>query len=119
MIHTAGFLLPGLVLGTMLAAPAFADTMRCGNQLVGQGDTRSLVLELCGEPTEVQQRSILRRPQIRLNGRLYFSSLGFEELPVEIWTYNFGPYQLMRRVKFVDGLIEAIETLGHGFNETR
>ena len=111
------FLVPGLVLGILLAASAHADSMRCGNRLVSDGDPRSMVLELCGEPTEVQTRSILRRPQVRLNGRLYFSGNGFEELPVEIWTYNLGPYQLMRRIKFVDGLIEQIETLGHGYNQ--
>jgi hypothetical protein len=36
------------------------------------------------------------------------------EVPVEIWTFNFGPYKLMRRVRFVDGLVEDIETLGYG-----
>jgi len=108
-------MIAGAMLGIVLATSAHADSMRCGNRLVGEGDTRSMVLELCGEPTEVQTRSILRRPTFRLNGRLYFSGDGFEELPVEVWTYNLGPYQLMRRIKFVDGLIEQIETLGHGF----
>ena len=37
------------------------------------------------------------------------------EVPVEVWTYNFGPYKLMRRVRFVDGLVEEIETLGYGY----
>jgi len=119
MRNPFALLLPGLVLGTLLAAPAYADSMRCGNRLVSDGDTRSQVLQLCGEPTEVHTRSILRRPQFRLNGHLFFSGVGFEELPVEIWTYNLGPYQFMRRIKFVDGLIEDIETLGYGFNDDK
>ncbi|HEY4367878.1 MAG TPA: DUF2845 domain-containing protein [Steroidobacteraceae bacterium] len=107
----------GLLLNVLLAAPAQADAMRCGNRLVTDGDTRSKVQELCGDPTEVQTHSILRRPQFWLNGRLYFSGDGFEEVPVEVWTYNLGPYQLMRRIKFVDGLIDQIETLGYGYHD--
>jgi uncharacterized protein YvpB len=38
-------------------------------------------------------------------------------VPVEIWTYNFGPYKLMRRVRFVDGFVEDIETLGYGHHQ--
>jgi len=39
------------------------------------------------------------------------------EVPVEYWTYNFGPNKLMRRIRFVDGLVEEIETLDYGYNE--
>ena len=46
---------------------------------------------------------------------LYTYGDAMVEVPVEIWTYNFGPYKLMRRVRFVDGLVEEIETLGYGY----
>ncbi len=39
-------------------------------------------------------------------------------MPVEIWTYNFGPYKLMREIRFVDGRVEDIETLGYGYHGT-
>ena len=42
---------------------------------------------------------------------------GYVEVPVEIWTYNFGPYKLLRRVRFVDGKVDEIETLGYGYRE--
>lgn len=104
-----------LVFGLLLAGAASADAMRCGNKLVRQGDTRTAVLDLCGEPSDVQTRSILRRPSFWRNGRPVFFGDGYVEVPVEVWTYNFGPYKLMRRVRFVDGLLDDIETLGYGY----
>lgn len=104
-----------LAFGLLLAGAAGADAMRCGNKLVRQGDTRSAVLDLCGEPSDVQTRSILRRPSFWRNGRLVYFGDGYAEVPVEVWTYNFGPYKLMRRVRFIDGLLDDIETLGYGY----
>jgi hypothetical protein len=113
-------ILVGLAVASLLAytAPARADSMRCRGRLVTDGDSRSAVRARCGSPTEVQTRSILRRPHYSLNGRLVYYGEGLVEIPVEVWTYNFGPYKLMRRVTFVDGLVEEIETLEHGFHET-
>ena len=65
-----------------------------------------------------QTRSILRRPTFNYGGRYYSYGDGYVEIPVEIWTYNFGPYKLMRQVRFVDGVIEEIETLGYGYHAT-
>jgi hypothetical protein len=103
----------------LLASPiaAQADAMRCGNRLVSEGDTRSQVRGLCGEPSDIQTRTILRRPHYSVNGRLVYYGDGLIEIPVETWTYNFGPYKLMRRVRFVDGQVEEIETLGYGYHE--
>jgi hypothetical protein len=100
----------------LLASTAYADAMRCGNKLVRDGDTQSEVRQVCGEPSDVQTRTILRQSFInRFGQRVY---LGEEiEVPVETWTYNFGPYKLQRRIRFVDGLVEDIETLGYGYRE--
>ena len=52
-----------------------------------------------------------------MRGRpLYFGD-GYVEIPVEIWIYNFGPYKLMRQVRFVDGRVDEIETIGYGHHE--
>jgi hypothetical protein len=112
--HAAMRVLAALIL---LTAPAFAcaDAMRCGSRLVSEGDTQTDVRERCGEPSDVQSRSILRRPSYFLNGRYYHFGDEVVEVPVQVWTYNFGPYKLMRRVRFVDGLVEEIETLGYGY----
>lgn len=113
---------PMLLLATLLTASVFstnalADAMRCGSRLVTSGDTRSAVLSICGEPNEVETHSILRRPTYWLNGRLVTYGDGYVEVPVEIWLYNFGPYKLLRRVRFVDGRVDDIETLGYGYRE--
>lgn len=101
-----------------VAVPASADGMRCGSKLVTTGDPRAKVRQFCGEPTDVQTRSILRRPVFNFGGRVYSYGDGYVEVPVEIWTYNFGPYKLMREIRFVDGRVENIETLGYGYHGT-
>jgi hypothetical protein len=110
-------LLAVLVLTSAFAPNALADAMRCGSRLVTFGDTRSAVINTCGEPTEVETRTILRRATYALNGRVFLFGDGYVEIPVEIWTYNFGPYKLMRTVRFVEGRVDEIKTLGYGFRE--
>jgi len=110
------------VIGILLASSltmsiAHADAMRCGHRLVTFGDTRSAVRSICGEPTEVQTRSILRRPTYNLQGRVIYYGDGYVEIPVEVWIYNLGPYKLMRSVRFVDGRVDEIETMGYGYHE--
>jgi hypothetical protein len=98
---------------------AHADAMRCGSRIISDGDTRAEVRQRCGEPSDIQTRAILRRPSYDVNGRTVYYGDGLVEIPVEVWTYNFGPYKLMRRIRFVDGVVEEIETLGHGYLEQR
>ena len=101
-----------------LAVPASADGLRCGSRLVTNGDPRAKVRHYCGEPTDVQTRYIQRRPSFNVGGRYYSYGDGYVEIPVEIWTYNFGPYKLMRQIRFVDGFVDEIESLGYGYHET-
>lgn len=105
-----------LIVAGLLSSQSYADAMRCGTKLLREGDTRDAVRSLCGEPSDVQARSILRRPYYDYKGRIVYFGDGLVEIPVEIWTYNFGPFKLMRRVRFVDGFIEDIETLGYGYH---
>jgi len=102
-----------LAVGLMFAyRPAAADTMRCGNQVVGEGDAVEDVLEACGEPTTRSRTWIQRRPQYELGGWEY-SFPGREDVPVDLWTYEGGPHKLTRRVRFIAGKVTSIETLGH------
>lgn len=112
------FLFGLTVIGAALTAPAHADGMRCGSRLIRDGDARAEVRAFCGEPVDVQTRSILRRPVYNFNGRLVYSGGdSLIEIPVETWTYNFGPNKLMRRVRFIDGIVDEVETLGYGYND--
>jgi hypothetical protein len=104
-----------VVLGLLACSPAFA--FRCGSKLVSEGDSRAEVMAKCGEPADiVTQRSVYRRPMIWANGRPYYIGQDFMEVPVESWVYNLGPNKLMRRVRFEDGIVAHIETLGYGYN---
>ncbi|MFO1375454.1 MAG: DUF2845 domain-containing protein [Steroidobacteraceae bacterium] len=100
-----------------VAAPAGADSFRCGVRLVTDGTTMAEVRSLCGEPVSVIRREVWRRPAMWIKGRRYFLSDSEVAVPVEYWTYNFGPHRLMRRVRFEDGVVTDIETLEHGYNE--
>jgi len=107
-----------LVLVLALAAAAPAHAFRCGTKLVTEGDTRSQVAAKCGEPTEVERRSVLREPITWIGGRAYRGGLGLTEIPIEFWIYNLGPSKLMRRIRFEDGVVVEVETLGYGYLET-
>ena len=108
--------LGALLAVTLAATPAYA--FRCGSRLVSEGDTRGEVRAKCGEPAEVEQRSIWRQPVVWLHGRPYQLSNDQIEIPVESWVYNLGPNKLMRRVRFEDGRVVEIETLGYGYRES-
>jgi hypothetical protein len=94
----------------MLPGIAIADSMRCGNRIVKDGDTTGKVLDVCGEPAAKQRTWIQRAPQYELGGWTY-SFPGTEEVPVDLWTYDFGRNKLKQQVRFVDGLVQSIVTL--------
>lgn len=105
-----------LIAGLAAAAPAHA--FRCGTKLVHEGDTRSQVIAKCGEPTEtLAQQPVFRRPVIWIRGRPVHLGHDFVAVAVETWIYNLGPHKLMRRLRFEDGLVVEIETLGYGYRD--
>jgi len=99
----------------LAGSPAYA--FRCGDKLVDEGDTRTEVRQKCGEPVEITRKSILRAPVYWWRGRPIRIGSELVEVPVEIWLYNFGPNKLMRRLRFEDGELVDIETLGYGYIE--
>ena len=88
----------------MLAA---ADSMRCGSRIVKEEDTIEEVIEVCGEPVHKQRTWIQRQPQYELGGQDY-SFPGREDVPVDLWTYDFGSHKLKMQVRFVDGKVQSI-----------
>src|SRR5262245_9370381 len=108
-----------LAFGLSLAAtvPAHAAFRACSH-LVAEGDTPSEVAAKCGEPTEINQKSaILRQPTVWVGGRRYVVGNGLVEIPIEVWVYNLGPNKLMRRLRFEDGVLVDIDTMGYGYSE--
>jgi len=66
-----------------------------------QGQVRAL----CGEPTDVSLRGVVRRTPVYEYGygysRYEYYGPGWVDMPVEIWTYNFGSHKLLRKLRFV------------------
>lgn len=83
--------------------------MRCGNGLVQGGESIAAVQALCGSPADVQHSVMVKGTTVQ-SGDGTRNTVG-AEIPVETWTYNRGPNQLMVRIRFVDGKVTAIETL--------
>lgn len=100
-----------LTAALLWAGMATADSFRCGTKLMSDGDSSDKVEALCGPPTSIQRRDILR-PVYWNRGIGYHSSY---EVSIEYWTYNLGPSKLMVRLRFEDGLLVDVETLGHGY----
>lgn len=107
-----------LALGLSLAAASPAYAFRCGSKVIREGDTRSEVAAKCGEPTEIERKSaVVRRPILGVGGRRNSIGQIDVEIPIEVWVYNLGPNKLMRRLRFEDGVLVDIDTLGYGYYE--
>jgi hypothetical protein len=96
------------------------DTMRCGSRLVSVGDGKDKVRNLCGEPTDVAfagtigRRSYPSYPNTSSYDYSYFGP-AWIEMPVEIWTYNFGSSKLLRKLRFIGDQLVEIRTDGRGY----
>ena len=100
----------------LLPALARADSMRCGSRVVKDGDTIEKVLDTCGEPVTRERTWIQRQPRYKI-GEQEYSFPGQEDVPVDLWTYDFGPHKLTQRLRFIAGELESIVTLGRGTNQ--
>jgi hypothetical protein len=113
-----GALALGALLGATSASTAFADdTMRCGSRLVSTGDGKDKVRALCGEPTSVSLVGVQSAPRYVYRGPYDYSYFGptWFEVPVEVWTYNFGTTKLLRKLRFVGDELDEIWTAGYGY----
>jgi hypothetical protein len=97
----AGFLVAMLLCLPLVAA---AETIRCGNRIIAPGSSSAELASFCGDPTQV-------------NGNTGPAGTSVDDRQVEIWTYNFGPNQLMERVRIINGIVVQIDSLGYGYND--
>ena len=91
------------------------DTMRCGTRIVGNGDGKDKVRALCGEPTSISFVGIQSAPRYYGPYDYSYFGPGLIEVPVEIWTYNFGSSKLLRKLRFVGDELDEIRTDGYGY----
>ncbi len=94
-----------------------ADSIRCGSRIITRGSSSAELAALCGDPTQVNKSSNYVGGGRRVSSANNVVTDSVEEIAVEIWTYNFGPNQLMQRVRIENGLVVQIDSLGYGYNE--
>ena len=86
--------------------PTFAlgQSMRCGSELISKGTSQAKVAALCGQPTQVVRPAVSDGVEP-----------GVSDVEEEIWVYNLGPYKLMQRIRFRNGVVANIDSVGYGF----
>jgi len=89
---------------------AWGNAMRCGDGLIEVGKSMATVQALCGSPADVQHSVAVNAKGTAGADGSTRNTVG-DEVPVETWTYNRGPNQLMVSIRFVDGKVVAIDTL--------
>lgn len=103
----------------LLAALLFTDAwaFRCGKRIVNSGTSKSEVHTMCGEPSNIETRSISPVKQCCTSDGGYYTDPLQNPVVIEEWTYNFGPHRLMQLLQFKNGTLESIESLGYGYRD--
>ena len=118
------YLVCGLLLFFVLPA-SYADSMRCGNKLVSNGDSKAEILLKCGEPLTRETIAIeenteyaelaLKYPLLYKHGLLKNKRgavIGKETTVtqnIDQWTYHLGQGKFLRILYFEGGKLVAIE----------
>jgi len=74
-------------------------------------------MAFCGKPAQVDRSTSYIGGATRSPGERNEAAGATTEIQVEIRTYNFGPDALMERLRFENGIVVDIQTLGYGYNE--
>jgi hypothetical protein len=93
-----------LAIGLWLAGGATAHALDCGMRLVTPGDALYYVQSVCGPPDSVSTDII------PIGG--LFSRTG--TLTVVVWVYDFGPSRTLEELRFENGILRTVRTLGPG-----
>jgi hypothetical protein len=115
----AGMLGSGLLLPQSSEA---ANSLRCDNQLVREGDSQYEVKSLCGPPHDVQQRTEARRVQRAVqrpcaSGTCVVVVDDYVEVVVDEWVYDFGPRRFLQYLTFEGGHLVAVRSGDYGHRQ--
>jgi hypothetical protein len=92
------------VILALIPTLAFGQSIRCGSKLVTEGMSQAKVAALCGQPAQV------------VHPPAYDVVVpGASDVEEEIWIYNFGPNKLMQRIRFRNGIVANIGSVGYGY----
>ena len=105
----------------LLPLSALGQSLQCGEKWVTAGTSQAEVAAQCGQPTQIDhQRNYGETGTVAppapgpLGALPPIGVRSGDETSVEIWTYNFGPNRLMQRIRFENGVVVKIESLGYG-----
>jgi hypothetical protein len=101
-----------------LPLAAVAQSLQCGDKLITNGTSSEEVAARCGQPTQIEHQTNYGEAATVAPPVGVLPPVGARtgtETSVEVWTYNFGPSRLMQRIRFANGVIVKIESLGYGF----
>jgi len=80
-----------------VARETSADSMRCGKRLVRDGQRTAEVRAACGTPTSAVQRVV-----------------GRTGLVIDEWSYDFGPHDFVRHLRFENDVLVSITSGEYG-----
>ena len=98
---------------TALAGSGF----RCSGKIISIGNTRDYVLDKCGEPTTIEDRTerLARGFRYRYPESHEEPNYVIREIQIEVWTYNLGSTQFIRYLTFKNGKLVRIRTGDYGY----
>jgi uncharacterized protein DUF2845 len=91
--------------------PTAPTRPRCEPSALRVGDAKLDLLAKCGEPA-LRERAEQRAPTVATAASPPGALAAVE---VEVWTYDFGPQQLVRFVTLEDGRVASVETGSYGY----
>lgn len=109
------------ILVILMNDPAYA--LRCSGRIVSIGDTKSQVINKCGDPDHIESWEEERIKKDRYysydNDRSYEDYrepfLVKEYVRIEEWTYNRGPTTFIRYLLFENGRLKKINLGDKGY----
>lgn len=75
-----------------------AFALRCRNRIVSRGQTKARVRKICGEPTWIQQPSIILPYTV-------------QDPTYDVWFYDLGTGRLVHKITFSYGRVYTIQTV--------
>jgi hypothetical protein len=91
---------------------ADAQSLQCGGNLVGIGESRLSLLQKCGEPAFKETLCMPARPLERYlpgpGGNLVLVPVIPPCVPMEEWTYHRGAGNFLGIVRFGNGVVESV-----------
>lgn len=125
-----------LLLSSCLLFSSTVFALRCGHVLVDLGDSKQDVLDKCGDPesvdSHIESRGVVSSTNASqyagisqnnpnglrsyTGGALSYGQQQYGEITVIVdeWIYDFGRRRLQQYLRFENGRLKEVKTLGRG-----